>query len=564
MLGLARDDVAEREALLDVPDAPSSSRVADADVDVDRSARAGRQHPSSRVFRSRVLGFACAFVLVACAASVGNVSLRLQPTMAKRTGRTVKEYGRAGELHLLRWTAAGGFEAVALGPSTDGVKARAEIAMKVIIETIKRYYPHRLEDGQNPFELLYEVQDKPSTYCVDAAATCATHAWAPIYAFGSVPRNVEHVLPTMIHAPLTPLVSCYTANIATYNASMSRLDAETTSCPFLNYPTKKYSELAKCDPDGDASAQDACTPYAHGLFSLDAVDDKSLYEWNSLIDKVFWRGSDYEFLTPAYPDFASTSDKFLPSLMAEANKKKAMSALLRNSDVGPRFRAVLMSKLHPELIDARFFNWKNPSSEREEMGASLGIDATERLTEETLAKYKYHLDLGGGGGTTWSGLIPKLTMPGVLLHHETSMKDSYFDTLKPWVHYVPVAEDLHDLGERVRWLESHPAAAQRISANANDWVRDFRRLRSLLAYNYRRLAVPLSLSLDAKPLPLFEIPASVQAAKSEAEAIDADLASPQDHAAVAAAGSSRRSRGARERARRSRAAARAAPRAPPP
>ena len=125
----------------------------------------------SRVFRSRVLGFACAFVLVACAASVGNVSLRLRPTMAKRTARTVKEYGRAGELHLLRWTAAGGFEAVALGPSTDGVKARAEIAMKVIIETIKRYYPHRLEDGQNPFELLYEVQDKPSTYCVDAAAT---------------------------------------------------------------------------------------------------------------------------------------------------------------------------------------------------------------------------------------------------------------------------------------------------------------------------------------------------------------------------------------------------------
>jgi hypothetical protein len=139
------------------------------------------------------------------------------------------------------------------------------------------------------------------------------------------------------------------------------------------------------------------------------------------------------------------------------------------------------------------------------------------------------------------------------------MKDSYFDTLKPWVHYVPVAEDLHDLGERVRWLESHPAAAQRISANANDWVRDFRRVRSLLAYNYRRLAVPLSLSLDAKPLPLFEIPADVQAAKSEAEAIDADLASPQHHAAVAAAGSFRRRRRARAPVRR---AARVDPRAP--
>jgi hypothetical protein len=261
-------------------------------------------------------------------------------------------------------------------------------------------------------------------------------------------------------------------------------------------------------------------------------------------------------LTPSYPDFASTSENFLPWLMEEANKMKAMKMLLRNSDVGPRFRAVLMSKLHPELIDAKFFNWKNQSSERDKMAAELGIDATERLTEEALGKYKYHLDLGGGGGTTWSGLIPKLTMPGVLLHHETSMKDSYFDTLKPWVHYVPVAEDLHDLAERVRWLETHPTAAQRISANANDWVRDFRRLRSLLAYNYRLLAVPLSLSLDAKPLPLFAPSASVQATKSEAEAIDADLASPQHRAAVAAAGASRRRRAS------ARPAARDTPRAP--
>ena len=130
MLGRARDDVAERAALLDVPDAPSSSRVADVGVDVDRRARAGHQHPSaSRVFRSRMLGFACAFVLVACASRVGNVPLRLRPPIEKRTARTVKEYGYAGELRLLRWTSAGGFEAVELGQSTDGV-SRNHVGVK--------------------------------------------------------------------------------------------------------------------------------------------------------------------------------------------------------------------------------------------------------------------------------------------------------------------------------------------------------------------------------------------------------------------------------------------------
>ena len=124
MLGLARDDVAERAALLDVPDAPSSSRVADVDVDVDRSARAGRQHPSVRAcFARECSGSRARSSSSRARRASGNVSLRLRPTMAKRTARTVKEYGRAGELRLLRWTAAGGFEAVALGPSTDGVKA---------------------------------------------------------------------------------------------------------------------------------------------------------------------------------------------------------------------------------------------------------------------------------------------------------------------------------------------------------------------------------------------------------------------------------------------------------
>jgi hypothetical protein len=220
-------------------------------------------------------------------------------------------------------------------------------------------------------------------------------------------------------------------------------------------------------------------------------------------------------LTPSYPDFASTSENFLPWLMEEANKMKAMKMLLRNSDVGPRFRAVLMSKLHPELIDAKFFNWKNQSSERDKMAAELGIDATERLTEEALGKYKYHLDLGGGGGTTWSGLIPKLTMPGVLLHHETSMKDSYFDTLKPWVHYVPVAEDLHDVFEKISWCETHPEEARNISANANDWVRDFRGLKSLLRHNYQALAIPLAKTLDPSGETLLDFEAAHVAARAE-------------------------------------------------
>ena len=47
----------------------------------------------------------------------------------------------------------------------------------------------------------------------------------------------------------------------------------------------------------------------------------------------------------------------------------------------------------------------------------------EYLSMESQAHYRYHIDLGGGGGTTWTGTMQKLALPGLLFHHETPTKD---------------------------------------------------------------------------------------------------------------------------------------------
>jgi hypothetical protein len=315
----------------------------------------------------------------------------------------------------------------------------------------------------------------------------------------------------MVPATLGALRSCFIEGL---NPHLGFSADDEPQCDFLRFPTTKYSEQGKCD------AKLAQCRY-HGLFSLNAVDDKSMYEWDNLKPQVEWRGSDYSFLAPRVPGHKPDANEFLSEIASSANVSQALHDMAFSTDIGPRLRAVLFSKLYPELIDAKFFNWKNQSSERDKMAAELGIDATERLTEEALGKYKYHLDLGGGGGTTWSGLIPKLTMPGVLLHHETSMKDSYFDTLKPWVHYVPVAEDLHDVFEKISWCETHPEEARNISANANDWVRDFRGLKSLLRHNYQALAIPLAKTLDPSGETLLDFEAAHVAARAERLAVRA-------------------------------------------
>ena len=75
------------------------------------------------------------------------------------------------------------------------------------------------------------------------------------------------------------------------------------------------------------------------------------------------------------------------------------------------------------------------------------------------------------GGTTWSGTLEKLGLPGLLFHHVTPTKDYNHDKLAPWVHYVPIKEDLSDLKEKYDWAESNPLLAQQISERATMFAR---------------------------------------------------------------------------------------------
>jgi hypothetical protein len=103
---------------------------------------------------------------------------------------------------------------------------------------------------------------------------------------------------------------------------------------------------------------------------------------------------------------------------------------------------------------------------------SLGISAIgEPISMVEQARYRYHVDLGGGGGTTWTGTIEKLSLPGVLFHHVTPTKDWFHDLLVPWKHYIPIKTDLSDLREKFDWAESHPAEAKQIAEAGTEFAR---------------------------------------------------------------------------------------------
>jgi len=225
-------------------------------------------------------------------------------------------------------------------------------------------------------------------------------------------------------------------------------------------------------------------------YSFSPTPEKYVLPWDELIPQLVWRGTDFRFLQ-SQSNLSRPSDWNLDAVLAKSvtDKKEALTRKLRENfhKMTPRWKGVLFTA-ESEAEAARTNTLAKVNikfSHVAEGGRHAAIGAKEFKTWEDagfpvageymnglqLAKYKYQIDLGGGGGTTWSGTVNKLGMPGLLFHHVTATKDYIHDQIQPWVHYVPVRSDLEDLLEKLEWAESHPEEAKQISENATELMR---------------------------------------------------------------------------------------------
>jgi hypothetical protein len=397
-------------------------------------------------------------------------------------GRLLAEWGK-GRLHVLRWDPKDGF--IFRGHRGDGKfeHAQENLGFGMLRWAAQTYMPTRLAPDQEPFALFFAVEDFPQTRCwkkrdemtgtLSTPSGCDPDSWSPVFDFSSAPRD-EELLPTLKQVTLITLAEPVLAVLAAPPEEAAR----DSSLP----PRWPHQEL----------------------FGVSG-EDASKYTWDKLIPKIVWRGSDYRFLSPEFTNFKEDSchdeGSCLLNQIAHSppDVPTAMRAALNRTDITPRLRLVLTSMLEEHWVDARFFciaKWDSRMPLRARLGKELGIEDNAKMTGAELSSYRYHIDLGGAGGTTWTGTIQKLSMPGVLFHHETDMKDSYFDLIKPWVHYIPVKQDLSDLRQQYQWAEAHPDKCKQISAAASAWVRRFNTRRALLQHNYEKLVKPLAETLD--------------------------------------------------------------------
>jgi hypothetical protein len=173
------------------------------------------------------------------------------------------------------------------------------------------------------------------------------------------------------------------------------------------------------------------------VWKLPYVQDTN---WTNLISKIVWRGSNFDYL---------------PTIGLEHYDENHAVPHLPF-----RPRAVLVGLSH----NASYSSW-------------LDAEFTSRYTYmspgDMSHNYRYHIDLGGASGTTWTGTFEKLAMPGVLLHHEAPTQDWYFQELKAYQHYLPLLTNLSNLKDLYLWAENHPNEAEQISHQATNFVQRF-------------------------------------------------------------------------------------------
>ena len=127
-----------------------------------------------------------------------------------------------------------------------------------------------------------------------------------------------------------------------------------------------------------------------------------------------------------------------------------------------RATLIEISKMRPDLIDARDMSWNNHKVVAHEIPEFVSL---ERHTD-----FRYLIDVQGNG---WSGRLKYLLFSGrpVFVAQRKWWDWATWD-LVAWVHYIPVEENLSDLVDKITWAREHNDEATKIAATAKEFITD--------------------------------------------------------------------------------------------
>jgi hypothetical protein len=162
--------------------------------------------------------------------------------------------------------------------------------------------------------------------------------------------------------------------------------------------------------------------------------------WSQKKGKAFWRGG-----TGDVPIAEQENERFAPT---------------------PRWNLCRLAKQHPEWVDSLFYKGDSPMLckriEQEGLFSSF-VSKREHLC------YKYLPNLNGHM-CSYPGLHWRLFSDSLTLMQESDQIQWFYSGLKPYQHYLPIANDMSDVIEKIKWAELHEPEVLTMIQNARQFV----------------------------------------------------------------------------------------------
>uniref|UniRef100_A0A671UGT0 Protein O-glucosyltransferase 1 n=1 Tax=Sparus aurata TaxID=8175 RepID=A0A671UGT0_SPAAU len=210
---------------------------------------------------------------------------------------------------------------------------------------------------------------------------------------------------------------------------------------------------------------------------------------------TFWEGG--PAVWPIYPTGLGRWDLMRDDLKKSAAqwpwKKKESRGFFRGSRTSPeRDPLIVLSREAPDLVDAEYTKNQAWKSERD----TLGRPPAKEIPLVNHCKYKYLFNFRGVAA---SFRFKHLFLCGSLVFHVgDEWQEFFYPQLKPWVHYIPVKQDLSDVRELLQFVKENDAIAQEIATRGNEFILNHLRMQDVSCY-WERLLTEFSRLLTYKP-----------------------------------------------------------------
>uniref|UniRef100_A0A3P9IC45 Protein O-glucosyltransferase 1 n=1 Tax=Oryzias latipes TaxID=8090 RepID=A0A3P9IC45_ORYLA len=210
---------------------------------------------------------------------------------------------------------------------------------------------------------------------------------------------------------------------------------------------------------------------------------------------TFWEGG--PAVWPIYPTGLGRWDLMRTDLKKSAAqwpwKKKEPKGFFRGSRTSSeRDPLILLSREDPELVDAEYTKNQAWKSEKD----TLGRPPATEIPLVDHCKYKYLFNFRGVAA---SFRLKHLFLCGSLVFHVgEEWQEFFYPQLKPWVHYIPVKQDLSDVRGLLRFVKENDDVAQEIAERGQEFILQHLHMEDVSCY-WEQLLTNFSHLLTYKP-----------------------------------------------------------------